>query len=102
MANGKRYDDYYIDGINLMHRSRFVDETNDVEITNTELVMNKWAFIMCFEEWILGERKAQIEQERRREQLEQEEREWKENLAKSVKQIEESLKKGSVDSGIGV
>lgn len=99
MKYGETYDDYRIEGNDLIRIRTFVDETNDVMHQEVSIVMNKWAFVMCFERWIIGERKAQLDQERRREELAKEDREWKEKLARDIEEIHKNLMKGGADDG---
>ena len=99
MIHGETTHEYRIEGSNLVHIKRFRNDFNDAIVEEREVVINKWAFIMCFEEWILGERRIQLDQEHRREELEREDREWREKLARDLEEIRKNTMKGSADNG---
>ena len=101
MVHGKTIDHFVIDGNNLVHIKQFRGDMTDTVFEEREVVMNKWAFIMCFEKWILGERKIQLDQERRQEELEREEQERKEKLAHELEEIRKNMEREN-DNGKSV
>lgn len=101
MVHGKTIDHYTIDGNNLVHITQFRGDMTDTVFEEREVVMNKWAFIECFEKWIIGERKTELDAEYRHEQLDREEREWKEKLAHELEEIRKNKEREN-DNGKSV
>lgn len=89
--------DYIVDGNNLIRRETYRNGYDTIA-EKQEVVMNKWAFIECFEKWIIGERKIELARERRKEELEREEKEWQERVTRNCEKVMSERREKCSDS----